>query len=122
MKYKELFRLLLKALGVFLVIQGLAGLAPEVTSIIRRTIEGEDSSVITRISRYIDNLIGIALGLYFFFGGKWILNKAIPPNRSYCHECGYELCNQTNNCCPECGTEIPKIQRENESSETAQEK
>jgi uncharacterized paraquat-inducible protein A len=45
-------------------------------------------------------------GLYLFFGGKWIVNKAIPSNRPYCHECGYELTHARSNVCPECGTEF----------------
>ena len=41
---------------------------------------------------------------YLFFGGKWIADKAIPGNRPYCHECGYDLTNAVGNVCTECGT------------------
>jgi hypothetical protein len=50
------------------------------------------------------NALYAAVGLYLFFGGKWIVDKAIPSNRPYCHECGYELTAATQNRCPECGT------------------
>ena len=50
-------------------------------------------------------LIGI-LGLYLFLGGRWIVDKSIPSNRRYCHECGYDLTHTDSNCCPECGTEF----------------
>ena len=41
---------------------------------------------------------------YLFFGGKWVADKAIPGNRPYCHECGYDLTNAAGNVCTECGT------------------
>ncbi len=49
-------------------------------------------------------LTAIALGLYLFFGGRWIANLAIPGNRPYCDECGYDLTRAGAAACPECGT------------------
>lgn len=119
MKYKTLFRLSLKAVGLFFVIQGVLGLIPEVVIMIHLVIDDKPPSVIARFPRYIDNLMAITLGLYLFFGGKWIVNKAIPSNRPYCNECGYELRNLTNNCCSECGT---TTQDTNKTTETTNEK
>lgn len=119
MKYKTLFRLMLQTLGVFFVVQGLARIAPTVTGMINRAIEGKDLGLLPRLWSYIGYLVTIALGLYLFFGGKWIVNKAIRSNRPYCIECGYELRSITSNRCPECGTEILITQRDNEATETA---
>jgi predicted amidophosphoribosyltransferase len=45
-----------------------------------------------------------ASGLYLFFGGKWIVDLAIPGNRPYCQECGYDLTGAHRDRCPECDT------------------
>jgi hypothetical protein len=49
----------------------------------------------------------LALGLYLFFGGEWIVNRAIPSNRPYCPECGYDLSRSRREHCPECGVTLP---------------
>jgi hypothetical protein len=56
---------------------------------------------------FVSNCLEAAIGLYLFFGGKWIANKAIPGNRPYCHECGYDLTQNSSGICPECGTPTP---------------
>lgn len=117
MKYKTLFLLLLKAIGVFILVQGLATLIPDVISLIRRAIEDDHFEEEARILYYLDNFIEIAIGLYLIFGGKWIVNKAIPSNRPYCNECGYELRNLTNNQCPECGTPVQTNQTTSQATE-----
>jgi hypothetical protein len=50
----------------------------------------------------------MSLGFYLFFGRKWIVNLAIPSNRPYCAECGYDLSQTRSLRCPECGTPVPR--------------
>ena len=105
MKYKTAFRLALKAIGVWL-------LAREVGSIVWVagtfvTMWRDPSQVFmlgSAVQMAIGTVLGIAVGFYLFFGGKWITNLAIPSNRPYCHECGYELTGNVTGVCPECGT------------------
>ena len=111
MKYKTLFRLLLKVLGVWLTANGivaLAGSTLQVVSFAASQFFGGNPPmpVWWPLSTSVTGLAQVGLGLYLFFGGRWIADKAIPGNRPYCHECAYDLSYSQSNCCPECGTEF----------------
>ena len=102
MKYKTLFRLLLKFLGVWLTANAVVGMVGTLSNWIVYTWLRQ-SSYPYWIGLARDS-IAITLGLYFFFGGKRIVDLAIPSNRPYCHECGYDLTGSIGNVCNECGT------------------
>ena len=97
MRYKTLFRLLLKFLGVWLTIQGLAHL-------VFFAIFHPNEDI--RIGALLSAFVLIIAGVYLFFGGRWIADKAIPGNRPYCYGCGYDLSNYVGERCPECGTPV----------------
>lgn len=101
MKYKTLFRVLLKVIGVWLVVEGLAAVSWLMT-----TILGQDAgaALVMWAGQIAHASVELGLGLYLFFGGQWIADLAIPGNRPYCHECGYDLSKVTREICPECGT------------------
>jgi hypothetical protein len=106
MKHKTLFRLLIKFLGVCLTANGIVSLVSTITNIVAMTLfrpAGVTYSYPYWFSLF-NGLVGIALGLYLFFGGKRVVDLAIPSNRPYCHECGYDLTGAVGNVCNECGT------------------
>jgi hypothetical protein len=45
--------------------------------------------------------------MYLLIGGKWIADFAIPSNRPYCPNCGYDLSHYSGERCPECGVTWP---------------
>ncbi len=101
MKYKTLFRVLLKVVGVWLVVEGLGGVSWMMTRLMAPDANLPFMFYAGQISQ---SLVELGFGLYFFFGGQWIADLAIPGNRPYCHECGYDLSKVTREICPECGT------------------
>ncbi len=109
MRYKTLFRVLLKVLGVWLFIQGLMGVIQASLQMLSYWLESNPRMQLSFFSRSIWLFSGVAkllFGLYLFFGGAWIADKAIPGNRPYCHECGYDLRSAAGPDCPECGTPL----------------
>ena len=107
MKYKTLFRVLVKVVGVWLVAQGIASFVGGAASILATLISRPAGMSFPLYAFLLTPAQALALtgvGAYLFFGGGWIADLAIPGNRVYCHECGYELTAASANICPECGT------------------
>lgn len=115
MKYKTLVRLALQLFGVVLLVLGLLDVPTLLSNYFQYasmmgTIGPSGTSSLwwslgTWGSR---SVIKIAVGFYLFrTGAPFIVNRLIPSNRPYCHECGYELTRAAGPLCPECGTAIP---------------
>ncbi len=105
MKYKTLFRVLQHLVGLLVCAQGVVSLAAPLRIMLlvfANAGTGFPRSWWALIP--VEGVVGVALGLYLFFGGKWIADLAIPGNRPYCDECGYDLTDATGDSCPECGT------------------
>jgi len=106
MKYKTLFRLLLKAVGVLIFARGLHMFLQQGFGIVYALASQSMGlpSLWWVVGTLVAAAVQLVIGLYLFFGGKWVVDKAIPGNRPYCHECGYDLTGLQRNRCPECDT------------------
>ena len=119
MKYKTAFRLAVRLVGVFLAAQWVPSFAAGLASVAQTLIFGggllmPDTWILVTL---IQSGLGIAIALYLFFRGEWIVNLAVPSNRPYCHECGYELTGlPADGQCPECGTEYRRPTRDGEEA------
>ena len=109
MKYKTLFRLAVKLTGVVFSILGIISFA---SAMFQLFFLSDFSSPVRSLLHFNSGALGylvtpaitLALGAYLLFDGEWIVNKAIPSNKPYCHECGYLLKDLTGDRCPECDT------------------
>jgi hypothetical protein len=109
MKYKTLFRIICKAIGVYFFVLGVAGVLSAAGNFAINLLAGSAAGVYSPMTWYylvggIGALFEIAAGCYLFFDGRLLADWAIPGNRTYCPECGYDLNNNLSGVCPECGT------------------
>ncbi len=110
MKYKTLVRLVFKVYGVFLLIRSITAVGWYGFDFFQyATMSMSGGTDLLGTAKPLVYYIAEGLfGLYLFrTGAPFIVNRLIPSNRPYCHECGYELTRAAGPICPECATPIP---------------
>ena len=116
MKHKTWFRLVLKAIGIFLIATGTVGLLDSVSGALGRAVSlggagyGYELLQLLEWALYsglVGSIARLAFGAYLLFGGAKLVNLCIPSNRPYCPHCGYDLRAVNDERCPECGVRLP---------------
>src|SRR5437868_8549201 len=100
MRYKTLFRLMLKLLGVYCFLIGIGSLISLATTIATIRRGGVGWTVEQGLMSAAYPVFYLLSGAYLFFGGRWLADHAIPSNRSYCPECGYDVTGSETRICP----------------------
>ena len=119
MRYKTLFRLMLKLLGVYLFVIGTGSLISVAANLAVFRRAGAGWTVGQGLLTAMYPAFELLAGAYLFFDGRWVADRAIPSNRSYCPECGYDVTGSQTPVCPECGTDRKRGQRTTDSAAPA---
>jgi hypothetical protein len=116
MRYKTLFRIGLKLIGIWILAQTagpIAGTLTHIAALHRRhgawsfwSFWWTPDLLLPFFVPLVESAVMLVIGLYLFLGGRWIVNVAVPSNRPYCPECGYDSFHRSGEICPECGTPI----------------
>lgn len=105
---RALFRILLRAIGVFFVIGGSASLLSSISAWGYDVVAGSNLAWSFWARSVLHSLIEISLGLYCLFRGEWLVRLVSPNSANACEECGYDLRELPGSACPECGAEVQK--------------
>ncbi len=112
------FTLMVRGFGLYLLISGLTQLMPTVSNLLRQGVVVSRPAAAAGATGTIANnnqfswlvwqslapVAILALGLYFFFGGAWVIDKLCREVVDRCRRCGYDLREAPGGICPECGT------------------
>lgn len=119
MKHKTWFRLVLKAIGIYLLAQSIPNLVSMGYSLVTELshIASVGSGPMTgnwaqyMVRAMLPVALQFGIGCYLLFRGQWIVNLCIPSNRPYCPDCGYDISKSHGAVCPECGARLDSISR-----------
>lgn len=107
MRVTTLVRVLLKLLGLYFIVDGVAS---AISAVVYSAMLFADevsyvgeSTLASPASRLTWSAISLLLGLYLFFGPRKLVARIIEGTGPYCLACGYDLSGLSGGPCPECG-------------------
>lgn len=118
MKYKTLFRLLVRYLGLTLMLEGgisiIAGSVYLLIVLPEGISRGFSTMFAYPVAWLIGGIVSVGLGHHFLFSGEWLVNRIIPANHPYCPHCAYDVSgaqptNKATPTCPECGLPMEQL-------------
>ncbi len=121
MRYKVLFIVLLKSVGVWFIISALGTLAPAVMDVLIFALQKHEvgalewpwsnMGLVIWLAHYVlPGAIELVSGLYLLISGKRVADLVIARDRLICWECGYDLTGIKSTACPECGVPFRRIE------------
>lgn len=109
MRYKTMFRLLLKVVGVLVIVNHFPTLLYYLSAIIRATTDtasagrGWGAGLGATMLGAIPIALQYAAATYLFFDGGWVVSRVFRRNPPICSECGEDLTVAAQDICPFCG-------------------
>jgi len=107
MKLTNLALVLLRLLGLYFMVQGVAG---AISAVVYSTMLFADEASYTAVStlafpasRFAWSSVSLLLGLYFFFGARKVVANVIEGTGPHCNRCGFDMSGVPGGQCPECG-------------------
>ena len=107
MKLRMLVRVLLKLLGLFFIVEGVASATSAIVYgamiFADETTYVGASTLASPASRFAWSALTLLLGLYLFFGPSNVVARIMQGTGPHCHACGYDLSGVSGEQCAECG-------------------
>jgi hypothetical protein len=102
---RRLFYLLLRALGLYLLVEALRTGVEQFQMDFQEGLLYEHWIEIWsgRFYSYSSAAVLLGAGGYLFFAGRWILEYVAPFREGKCWDCAYDLRGNVSGRCPECG-------------------
>lgn len=114
------FTLMVRGFGLYLLISSLTQLMPTLSNLLRQGVVstrqgagagGAATGAVASNNQFswlvwqsLAPVAILALGIYLFFGGAWVIDKLCREVVDRCRRCGYDLREAPGGICPECGT------------------
>ena len=105
------FRLLVRAIGLTFIGFALPQIITALGTIVAIAAPQSGYTLSEAILDWSGHLLGfliqLALGLYLFLRGEWVIQHSLRAVYGHCPACTYDLSGHPGPLCPECGIALP---------------